>query len=76
MEGTIHSSNTLHHRVQSLFHVSTDALHIVLSVSIVRSGEIMIIIAQKPHDTGRQITQDKIWQKLAGVSHKAVVALQ
>ena len=76
MEGTIHSSNTPHHWVQTLFQVLMDELHIALSVSIVRSGDIMIISAYNPRETGSKIIQDKIWHKSAGVSHKAVVAVQ
>ena len=60
VEGVIHSSNALHHWVQSSFQVSTTALHIALTVSIVISGEIVRISAQNPHETRRQITQDKI----------------
>ena len=41
-----------------------------------RSGDIKRISAQKPRNTGRQITQGKIWYKLAGVLHKAVVEVQ
>ena len=59
MEGTIHPFNTPHHQVKYLFKVSTVALHIPLSVSILRRGDIMRISAQNPRDTGRQITQDK-----------------
>ena len=55
VEGTIHLSNTPHHRVQSSFKVLTAALHIKLSVSIVRSGEMMRISAYNPCDTRRQI---------------------
>ena len=56
VEGVIYSSNTPHHRVQSLFQISTAALNIILTVSILRSGDIMIISAQNPRETGRQIT--------------------
>ena len=73
VEGTIHFSNAPHHRVQSIFKVLTVALHIELSLSIVRSGDIMRIIAHNTCKRRRQITQDKIWHKSAGVLHKAVV---
>ena len=76
VEGTIHVYNIPHHRVQSSFKVSMAALHIKLSVSIVRIGDIMIISVQNPYDIRRKITQEQIWHKLAGVSHKAVVVVQ
>ena len=63
VEGTIHSPNTPHHRVQYPFQVSTAARHIVLSASIVRSGDIIIISAQKPRETVHQTTQYKIYHK-------------
>ena len=76
MEGNINSSNTPHHRVQPFFKVLMAALNIKLSVSVVRSGDIMIISAQNPCEMRHQITQDKIWHKLEGVSHKALVEVQ
>ena len=76
VEGTIHLSNTPHHRVQSSLKVSTAVLHIKLSVSIMRSGDIMIISAKNPCEMIRQINQDKIWHKSANVLHKSVVAVQ
>ena len=76
VEGTTNSSNTPHHRVQTFFKIFMAALNIELSVSVVRSGDIMIISAQNPCDMRHQITQDKIWHKLTGVSHKAVVEVQ
>ena len=69
-------SNKLHHRLQSSFQVSAAARHIASSVSIVKSGDIMIISAQNPCETERQTTQDKILHKSSGVSHKEVVAVQ
>ena len=76
VEGKINPSNTMHHRVQSSFQVLKDALHIALSISIMRSGDIMRIISHNPRERIRQTTQGKIWHKSAGVSHKSVVAVQ
>ena len=75
VEGTIYLSNTLHHRLQSSFKILMAALHIKLSVSMVRSGDMMIISAHNPCETRHQITQDKIWHKSAGVLHKAVLVV-
>ena len=74
LEGTIHSSNTPHHRVQSSFQFLAAALHIKLSVSIVISGDIMRNSDQNPCEKIIQITQ-KTGYKLAGVLHKALVAV-
>ena len=76
VEGNIHFSNTPHHRLHFSFQVLTAALHIAFSVSIVISGDIMRISYQNSRETGSQITQDEIWHELAGVLHKAVVAVQ
>ena len=76
VEGTIYLSNKLNHQTQYSFQVLTDVIHIALSVSIVRSGDINRISAHNPCEMGQQITKDKIWHKPAGVLHKAVVALQ
>ena len=76
VEGTIHLTNTLHHLVQYLLQVLMAAHYISLSPLMLISGDMKRISSHNQHDTGSQTTQDHIWNKSVGVSHKAVVLLQ